>query len=108
MIDYHLLPHRLGYQDVSVQLVQQLEVWQSSRSSKPPSILCRAQRTRPQGADLLRSGAGDLSKARPLGRGKKVHLQPFPAQADLVQQALDVVDPFLCLLITFQVMTGPG
>ena len=73
------------------------------RSSTSVTIL---ERVGPKFQYAFRHLGSDLGPPRPLGGGEKVHLQPLPAQADLVQQSLDIVDPPFGGGITFQVMTG--
>jgi len=48
----------------------------------------------------------DLGKTCALGRGEKIHFQPFRFQANFGQELLGAFDPAFGAEITFQVMTS--
>jgi hypothetical protein len=63
-------------------------------------------RVGPHGSDALGHLRGDLGEAGPLGAGEVEHLQAAAAEADLVQNSLDVPYSAFGANVTFQVMAG--
>jgi hypothetical protein len=78
--------------------------------TRHPLACCRGpahtQRVRTHGLDALSHFRGDLGETRPFSAGQVEHLQTIAAQADLVQDSFDVLDPAFGVYITFQVMAG--